>query len=270
MREAVVQQLGGTARQVEIPVPSGGLNTRESRSAMSLLDAVQFQNVISEPDGISSRLGYDDFGTGITGTVNHLSEYKNSTTQQLIVGAGTVLYSLGTGGGTATSVKTGFTNTDFESAQLSGSMVLVNGADTPQIYDGTNSTDAIYTHDLHSDGPANVDGINVHKSRMYVWDTSTSNFYYGETNALQGKFDKFPLNEVSKTGGNLLIMKSISRDGGSGPDDYAAFILDTGEVIVYQGNDPATAANWALVGRYFIPAPINKRSAIEFAGDIIV
>ena len=270
MREAVVQQLGGTARQEEIPVPSGGLNTRESRSAMPLLDAVQFKNVISEPDGISSRLGYDDFGTGMTGTVNHLSEYKNATTQQLVVGAGTVLYSLGTGGGTATSVKTGFTNTDFASAQLGGSMVLVNGADTPQIYDGTNSTDAIYTHDLHSDGSANVDAINVHKSRMYVWDTSTSNFYYGETNAIQGKFDKFPLNEVSKTGGNLLIMKSISRDGGSGPDDYAAFILDTGEVIVYQGNDPATAANWALVGRYFIPAPINKRSAIEFAGDIIV
>ena len=58
MREAVVQQLGGTARQVEIPVPNGGLNTRESRSAMPLLDAVQFQNVISEPDGISSRLGF--------------------------------------------------------------------------------------------------------------------------------------------------------------------------------------------------------------------
>ena len=105
---------------------------------------------------------------------------------------------------------------------------------------------------------------------MYVWDTDTGNFYYGATNAIQGGFTKFALNEVSKTGGNLLIMKSISRDGGSGPDDYAAFILDTGEVIVYQGSDPGTAANWALVGRYFLPAPINKRSAIEFAGDIVV
>jgi hypothetical protein len=270
MREAVVQQLGGTSRQAEIPVPSGGLNTRESRSSMPITDAVQFQNLISEPDGVASRLGYTSFGTGMTGTVNHLSEYVNASTKQLVVGAGTVLYSFGTGGGTATSVKTGFTNTDFESAQLSGSMVLVNGADTPQIYNGSTSTDAVYSGDLNTDGPSNVDGINVHKSRMYVWDTDTSNFYYGATNAVQGAFAKFPLNEVSKTGGNLLIMKSISRDGGSGPDDYACFILDTGEVIVYQGNDPGTAANWALVGRYFIPAPINKRSAIEFAGDIVV
>jgi len=270
MREAVVQQLGGTARQVEIPVPSGGLNTRESRSAMPLQDAVQFKNVISEPDGIISRKGYTSFGTGMTGTVNHLSEYKATTTLQLVVGAGTVLYSLGTGGGTATSVKTGFTNTDFESGQLSGSMVLVNGADTPQIYNGTTSIDAVYSGDLNTDGPSNVDAINVHKSRMYVWDSDTGNFYYGATNAIQGAFTKFPLNQVSKTGGNLLIMKSISRDGGSGPDDYACFILDTGEVIVYQGSDPGTAADWALVGRYFIPAPINKRSAIEFAGDIIV
>ena len=168
MREAVVQQLGGTARQVEIPVPSGGLNTRESRSAMPIIDAVQFQNIISEPDGITSRRGFASFGTGMTGTVNHLSEYKSGTTDQLVVGAGTVLYSLGTGGSTATSVKTGFTNTDFESAQLSGSMVLVNGADTPQIYNGTTSTDAVYSGDLNTDGPQNVDGINVHKSRMYV------------------------------------------------------------------------------------------------------
>lgn len=270
MREAVVQQLGGTARQVEIPVPIGGLNTRESRSSMPILDAIQFQNVLSEPDGITSRRGFTSFGTGITGTVNHLSEYKNATTQQLVVGAGTVLYSLGTGGGTATSVKTGFTNTDFETAQLSGSMVLVNGADTPQIYNGSTSTDAVYSGDLNADGPSNVNAINVHKSRMYVWDTDTGNFYYGATNAIQGAFTKFSLSEVSKTGGNLLIMKSISRDGGSGPDDFACFILDTGEVIVYQGNDPGTAANWALVGRYFIPSPINKRSAIEFAGDIIV
>lgn len=270
MREAVVQQLGGTARQAEVPVPVGGLNTRESRSGMPITDAVQFTNVISEPDGVTSRLGYTSFGTGMTGTVNHLSEYINTSTKQLVVGAGTVLYSLGTGGGTATSVKTGFTNTAFESSQLSGSMVLVNGADTPQIYNGTTSTDASYSHDLNSDGPSNVDGINVYKSRMYVWDTGTGNFYYGATNAIQGNFTKFPLNQVSKTGGNLLIMKSISRDGGSGPDDYACFILDTGEVLVYQGSDPGTAADWALVGRYFIPAPINKRSAIEFAGDVIV
>jgi len=269
-KRRVAQQLQGTANQQEIPVPVGGLNKRESKSAMAITDAVQFENMISEPDGIKSRLGYTIFGTGITGIVNTIADYYSGATRQMVVGAGTVLYSLPTGGGTATSVKTGFTNTNFETGQLSGSMVLVNGVDTPQIYDGSASTDAVYAGDLAAATPADMNNINVHKSRMYLWDTASSSFYYGATNAIQGTFTKFPLNQVSKTGGNLLLMKSISRDGGSGPDDFACFILDTGEVIVYQGSDPGTASSWELVGRYFIPAPINKRSAVEFAGDVLV
>jgi hypothetical protein len=270
MRDPIITQLGGTARQVELPVPSGGLNTRESRSAMDLLDAVQFENVVSEPDGIISRRGYESFLTGMSGKVNSISDYIAGTTRKMVVGCGTVLYDSNVNGGTANSVRTGFTVTTFETAQLGGNMVLVNGADQPQIYNGTTSTDAVYTGDLQTDGPENVDGINVHKSRVYVWDTNTSDFYYGATDAIQGAFAKFPLNLVSKTGGNLLMMRSISRDGGDGFDDYAAFILDTGEVLIYQGSDPGNASNWSLVGRYFIPAPINKRSAVEFAGDVLV
>jgi hypothetical protein len=103
-----------------------------------------------------------------------------------------------------------------------------------------------------------------------MWDSATGDFFYGATNAVQGAFTKFDLSQVSTTGGNILMIETISRDGGDGPDDFAAFILDTGEVIIYNGSDPGTAANWVLVGRYFIPPPINKRCSQKFAGDVLV
>lgn len=270
LMQAKMSQLGGTSRQVEVPPPFGGLNTRDSRSGMAPQDAIQMKNVISEPGGVKSRLGYDTFGTGITGTVEFIADYSSGATRKMLVGAGSVVYDLTTSGGTANSLKTGCTNARWESAQLSGTMVIVNGDDTPELYNGTTLTTGVYSGDIATPGADTMDGISTHKSRMYMWDTGSSDFYYGATNAVQGAFTQFQLGQVSATGGNLLMVETISRDGGSGPDDYAAFILDTGEVIIYQGNDPGTAANWALVGRYFIPAPINKRCSAKFGGDVMI
>lgn len=269
-REAIVQQLSGTARQVEVPAPFGGLNARDSRAAMAPQDALQLTNLVSEPGGVKSRLGHAEWGTGMTGIVNFIAEFINGTTRKMLVGAGTVVYDFSINGGTANSVQTGFTNSDFESAMLSGSMVIVNGADAPEIYGGSTLTTAIYSGDIATPGADTMDAISTHKSRMYLWDTDTGDFYYGSTNAIQGAFTKFDLSQVSTTGGNLLMMQTISRDGGDGPDDYAAFILNTGEVLIYDGNDPGTAANWSLIGRFFIPPPINKRSSQKFAGDVLV
>jgi hypothetical protein len=269
-REAIVTQLNGTARQVEVPAPFGGLNMRDSRAAMPPQDALQFKNMIAEPGGVTSRLGYESFATGITGIVRFMKEFINGPTRTMVIAAGTTLYDVGVNGGTVSSLGTGLTNANFEGAILSDNMVLVNGADTPELYDGSTITTGSYSGDIATPGANTMDAIAVHKSRMYMWDSATSDFYYGATNAIQGAFTKFPLGDVSTTGGNLLIMETISRDGGSGPDDYAAFILDTGEVIVYQGSDPGTASSWALVGRFFIPEPINKRCAAKFAGDVLV
>ena len=94
LMQAKMSQLGGTSRQVEVPPPFGGLNTRDSRSGMAPQDAIQMKNVISEPGGVKSRLGYDTFGTGITGTVEFIADYSSGATRKMLVGAGSVVYDL--------------------------------------------------------------------------------------------------------------------------------------------------------------------------------
>ena len=85
---------------------------------------------------------------------------------------------------------------------------------------------------------------------MYIWDTSSANFWYGNVNAIGRTFTKFPLSRVVPHGGNLTAMATWNHDGGDGIDDYALFIMSSGDVAIYQGSNPADANNWALVGVY--------------------
>ena len=56
-------------------------------------------------------------------------------------------------------------------------------------------------------------------------------------------------------------------DGGAGVDDYAVFLMSSGDVLLYQGSDPSS---WALLGTYKIGRPIAIRGAKKVAGDIVI
>jgi hypothetical protein len=48
------------------------------------------------------------------------------------------------------------------------------------------------------------------------------------------------------------------------------FITSKGEYIVYSGYDPAVAANWSLVGRYYYAPPIGRRCTFNYGGELLV
>ena len=258
------------AVQLSVPAPTGGVNTRDSRSDMDIRDAITMENWIPEANGVRSRTGFDTFGTVATGNVETLIPYEYAAVKQLISFAGTVMYKTGTGGGAGSSIKTGLANARWQSSQLGQNRIFVNGADAPLNFDGTTVTTPTFSGDLDTLGAENIDGIHSFKNRIYMWDTATSDFYYGGINSISGDFTKFELGKVSTSGGNLLIMETLSRDAGDGMDDFAVFILTTGEVIMYQGSNPGDATNWSLIGKYFMPPPVSIRSAARFAGDIFI
>jgi hypothetical protein len=118
--------------------------------------------------------------------------------------------------------------------------------------------------------PANMNGIHIHHNRSYFWDNRTQDFWVSATNALGGVCSKFPLGRVNGTGGNLIAMGTISHDAGSGMLDLAAFVLSSGDVLVYQGSDPTSPTDWSIVGKYNIGAPIHRRAIKKLGGDVII
>ena len=105
---------------------------------------------------------------------------------------------------------------------------------------------------------------------MFFWTGVDQDVWYAPIDSVSGTLTKFSLSRVGHFGGNLLAMGTWTQDGGDGIDDLAAFIMTSGEVIVYAGGDPGDATDWALVGIYRIGLPLHQRAILKTGGDLII
>jgi hypothetical protein len=147
-------------------------------------------------------------------------------------------------------------------------LILCNGTDQPQGFDGTNFT-ALNITGVTGSYTALKDVFSF-KGRLYFVANNQAGFYYLGLGNIQGAASYFDLGQVSSKGGNLRTITSITKDSGDGPDDYIVFIMETGEYIVYAGNDPSNANNWSLVGRFYIAPPVGLKPIIKYGGDALV
>jgi len=212
------------------------------------------------------RRGHIEHATGVgSGDVDTVTEFSSGSDVQLIAASSSNLYNA-TAAGAATSLGSGFTNGRWQTAMMNDVMGLVNGADAPQDYDGS----TLGSMTISGVGTASdLVGIHVFKSRSYFWKANSPSFWYSAVNALGGACTEFALGEVSRMGGNLLAMKSWTVDGGSGPDDFAVFIMSSGEVLVYQGSDPGSSSDWSLVGSYRIPTLLDIRCVEKVGAQVV-
>lgn len=263
---SIAIQRNGTALPYTLIAPIGGLNTRDALSNMPETDAVKLDNWFPTTSGVRSRKGYISFCTGLVDDVETLVEYHAAGTQDLIAAADDTIYEISSG--TASSLGSGFSNARWQAVNFNGYLNLVNGADDPQNYDGSTLTSAGWTGSGLT--PTNLVGIHAFKNRLYFWENDSQNFWYGGVNAVTGTLTKFPLSRVGQKGGNLIAIKSITRDGGAGSDDVIAFFMSSGTVIVYNGDDPGDATRWSLQGIYTIGEPVSIRSLVEIKGDVLI
>ena len=254
------------ARPISIPAPMGGWNTRDGLDSMPPSDAVQLDNWIPGVGEVKVRWGYASHVTGMgSSNVDTLAEYHSGTTRKLLAFANGNIYDATT---TNTSIGSGFTNNQWQTVNFKGSIFMVNGDDAPQDWDGTTLTATAWS----GTGLTITDlvGVNVFKSRLYFFEKDSQDFWYGAAAGVTGALTKFPLSMVASFGGNLIAMGTWTHDGGDGVDDHAVFVMSSGDVIVYQGSDPGSAADWALVGVYHIATPLGIRGVAKIGGDLIL
>ena len=262
----LAQQRNGTRRDKSLVAPIGGWNTRDAVSAMPETDAIELDNWFPTTTGLVSRKGYSSFCTGLASEVETLAEYHVGTTRKFIAAAGGYIYDITSGSGS--SLGSSFGSAKWQTANFNAYLHLVNGVDEPQSYNGTTLAAAGWTGSGLT--TTNLVGVHPYKNRLYFWENTSQDFWYGGVNSITGTLTKFPLSRLGNKGGNLIAIKSITRDGGSGSDDLIAFFMSSGTVIVYSGSDPSDAANWTLQGIYTIGEPISGRTLVETKGDVLV
>ncbi len=255
-----------TAKPVSLPSPFGGWNTLDALDKMPEEDATVLDNWLPGVNSLRIRSGHQAHATGVGSTeVETLAEYHAGVVRRLVAAGGGGLYDASSSG-SATLLNSGFSSNRWQTVNFNGFMLLTNGVDNPQVYDGSTLSNATIT------GPTltSVVGCNVYKSRIYLWQNNSPDFWYGGTNSISGAFTQFPLSRVSKLGGNLVAMGSWTLDGGDGMDDLAVFVMSSGEVIVYRGSDPGDSASWALAGIYRVAPPLGIRAITKAGGDLVV
>ena len=255
-----------------IPAPVGGLNAMDALANMAETDAIVLDNLFPQPSFVEIRGGKSTIAT-FTGVCETLAAYNSLTGSNQLFGAvnnagvRSIFRMDGLGGGAVGAAVVGgggatieaLTSTRFDWAQFgTGSaevLYLLNGTDTPLIYDGTTWAAAGFTA-----GPSPLSSLNcvaIYKQRAWFLQKNTFNLYYLPQNNYTGAMTLLNLAPNFKLGWYLISIVTVSVDNAAGINDYIAFVSNQGEVVVFQGYDPSAVATWSLAGHFRIGRPIG-------------
>lgn len=255
-----------------MPPPVGGLNARDPWADMEPQDAITLTNIFPENNYVAIRRGHAEHSdTGTGDPVRTLMTYAApSGNQVLIAAAGGGLFDV-TASATAL-VASGLANDDWQYVNFTTPgghyLQMVNGASTAKTFNGTAIADSAFT--ASGITSANLVNVAAHKERLWFVQEDSLTAWYGGTQAIAGALSRYPLGSFCELGGRLLAAGTISTTAGISPDDYLCFVTDQGEVLIYQGTDPASATTWALAERLRIGTPIGYRCLVRIGGDLVV
>jgi hypothetical protein len=260
--------VGGWIKNVNLATP----DTRKPDGS-KVNGAFLLENWFPTATGVRMRGGSSLFATvgGGSSAVVSMFAYANGNNQKLFAATATAIYDA-TAGGVIGSAAVGSLNSgewSFVQFATAGGTFLrgVNGADTPQVFDGTSwSTSPALTGVTAS----SLSHVWQHQRRLFFIQGGTLDAWYLPADAIGGALVKLPLGGVFKRGGSLLFGASWSLETGAGLSAQCAFISTEGEAAIYQGTDPSTSATWSLVGVYRIGKPRGPKAKIDAGGDLVI
>lgn len=259
-----------TSQSQNVPAPVGGLNGRDPRAAMAATDAYLMDNAFPGTAFVYSRKGCDKHTNDVlAGPVQTLDVYTGGAGEKMLAWAGGKIYDvsnpvaseLATGQLSNTPINAMFSNAG---AQF---LISVTGTDVPKSYNGAAIANLAMTGMTGSATTLNF--VFAFKERLYFGQRDRLGFYYLPVGQIQGALSYFDLAQVARKGGHLIAIASYSDGSGETPQDYIVFVTSQGECIVYAGFDPSAAANWGLVGRYYMAKPIGARCALQYGSELV-
>jgi hypothetical protein len=236
------------------------------------------ENYIPTAEGARIRGGSVKLAT-LDGPVLQLMRYRSGATETLFAATETDIFDVTNPSDpdvTPTAAISSLTSGDWSFTQFATPggqfLMAVNGADDARLYNGTSwlALDGSSTPAFTGVDTDDLSFVWAHKRRLWFVEKNTLSAWYLPVNSIAGAATEFPLDGIFRLGGALLFGGTWSQDSGDGLDDYAVFVTTEGEIAVYQGTDPSTAADWSLVGVYVIGKPLNKNAWFRGGGDFVI
>ncbi len=264
----------GKSTPMSIPASIKGWDQISSIAKMAEDHAVQLDNWIPRPGYLEIRRGSVAWATGVgtaTTPVETVMAYTApvGTNSKLFAVAGGTIYDCTAGGAASATTVTGLSSSrmqfcNFTNAANTSYLICCNGVDTPKIYNGTVWANLNVTGITMGD----IVAVNAWKGRLWFTLINSTKSAYMAVGTIAGAATVFDLGSFMTRGGFLECIATWTQDSKQTVDEYLAFITSRGQVIVYQGTDPATANTFALVGLYDIGAPIGRRCFLRISGNL--
>lgn len=262
------------SRQTSVPAPTGGLNAKDPLADMKIDEAVVMDNYFPMPSSVRTRGGSIDHATGISGVVETIAVYNDGVQKNMFAIAGGNIYDATTSGAVGSPDVTGLTNSRLQYINFGTAggytLMLVNGQNKMQLFDGSAWREDGDTTSVTGFDTADAAHINNFKNRVWFIEKESMKAWYLPVSSLGGAANNIDLSGIFKMGGYLMAMGNWTIDNAAGVDDYAVFITSEGEVALYRGTDPSSAATWALVGTFRMGRPLGRRCMCKAGADVLV
>ncbi|UFS83209.1 hypothetical protein LPB79_13225 [Rhizobium sp. T136] len=256
------------------PAPTRGWIANENLALSQPAGALMLENWIPTSTGIRSRGGSLKHATISTGPVLRMWTYKSGDVEEFFASDATKIFNITTVADAdviPTPVVTGQTSGYYSTAQFGTAggdyQSIVNGTDTPKLYDGSTFANHAFTG-LAT--PQDLSFVWSFANRLFYIRKNTMSVYYLPVDSINGALSEFSLAGIFQEGGSLLCGGKWSMDSGDGLDDKWVVISTTGEVAVYQGTNPGSATDWQKVGVYQITGPMGPNATMQAGGDLLI
>ena len=112
--------------------------------------------------------------------------------------------------------------------------------------------------------------VNLFKNFLFFVEENGLKAWYLPVGQVAGAALSLDFGGYARNGGFLQAMGTWTLDAGQGADDYAAWVTNNGEVIVYTGTNPSSADTWSLEGIWQLGQTFTRRCFLKFGGDLLL
>jgi hypothetical protein len=155
-----------------------------------------------------------------------------------------------------------------------GGHFLLYADEANGLYKYTESTDTwAAVTDITGVNEADIRFVAVFKNRVWLLEKDSQKAWYLDAGAISGAATQFPFTAGGsfRHGGHIVGLYNWTYDGGAGIDDALVAISSGGDILVYQGTNPAVAADFGLKGVWFCGGvPAGRRIATDYGGELLI
>jgi hypothetical protein len=112
--------------------------------------------------------------------------------------------------------------------------------------------------------------VNLFKNFLFFVQENSMSAWYLPVGQVAGAAEELDFGGIARMGGFLQAMGTWTIDAGQGADDYAVWVTNNGEAIVYNGTNPDAAETWALKGVWQLGQTFNRKCFLKWGGDLLL